>query len=124
MESILYVATEDGVYTINFAGSTPTVNTVAQFTANGEKITGIKLYQQGQYITAYDNVANPDYPENGGWEKLAWNNRAVIVTAQKGEEGVVYVVPMTQLGTGNLDASAALRYDGFGRILAVSATCY
>ena len=64
------------------------------------------------------------YPENGGWEKLAWNNRAVIVTAQKGEEGVVYVVPMIQLGTGNLDASAALRYDGFGRILAVSATCY
>ena len=124
MESILYVATEDGVYTINFAGATATVNSASQFTASGEKITGIKLYQQGQYITAYDNVANPDYPENGGWEKLAWNNRAVIVTAQKGEEGVVYVVPMTQLGTGNLDASAALRYDGFGRILAVSATCY
>ena len=124
MESILYVATEDGVYTINFAGATATVNSASQFTASGEKITGIKLYQQGQYITAYDNVANPDYPENGGWEKLVWNNRAVIVTAQKGEEGVVYVVPMTQLGTGNLDASAALRYDGFGRILAVSATCY
>jgi hypothetical protein len=31
---------------------------------------------------------------------------------------------MKNLGTGNLDASAALRYDGFGRILAVSATCY
>ena len=124
MESILYVATEDGVYTINFAGAAATVNSASQFTASGEKITGVKLYQQGQYITEYDNVANPDYPENGGWEKLAWNNRAVIVTAQKGEEGVVYVVPMIQLGTGNLDASAALRYDGFGRILAVSATCY
>ena len=124
LESILYVATEDGVYTINFAGSTPTVNTVAQFTANGEKITGMQLYQQGQYVTAYDNVANPEYPENGGWEKKEWNNRAVVVTAQKGEEGVVYVVPMKNLGTGNLDASAALRYDGFGRILAVSATCY
>lgn len=124
LESILYVATEDGVYTINFAGATPTVNTVAQFTANGEKITGMQLYQQGQYVTAYDNVANPEYPENGGWEKKEWNNRAVVVTAQKGEEGVVYVVPMKNLGTGNLDASAALRYDGFGRILAVSATCY
>ena len=124
MESILYVATEDGVYTINFAGAAATVNSASQFTASGEKITGVKLYQQGQYITAYDNAANPDYPENGGWEKLAWNNRALIVTAQKGEEGVVYVVPMIQLGTGNLDAKAALRYDGFGRILAVSATCY
>ena len=82
----------------------------------------ITLEERRKFL--YDNVANPDYPENGGWEKLAWNNRAVIVTAQKGEEGVVYVVPMIQLGTGNLDASAALRYDGFGRILAVSATCY
>ena len=124
MESILYVATADGVYTINFAGATPTVNSTSQFTASGEQITGMKLYQQGQYITAYDNAANPDYPENGGWEKLEWNNRAVVVTTQKGDEGVVYVVPMKNLGTGNLDASAALRYDGFGRILAVSATCY
>lgn len=124
MESILYVATADGVYTINFAGATPTVNSTSQFTASGEQITGMKLYQQGQYITAYDNAANPDYPENGGWEKLEWNNRAVVVTTQKGDEGVVYVVPMKNLGTGNLDASSALRYDGFGRILAVSATCY
>lgn len=118
MESILYVATADGVYTINFAGATPTVNSTSQFTALGEQITGMKLYQQGQYITAYDNAGA------GGWEKLEWNNRAVVVTTQKGDEGVVYVVPMKNLGTGNLDVSAALRYDGFGRILAVSATCY
>lgn len=124
LESILYVATEEGVYTINFAGANVTVNNASQFTPSGEKITDIKLYQQGQYITAYDNVANLDFPENGGWEKLNWNNRAVIVTTQKGNEGVVYVVPMTQLGTGNLDTSVALRYDGFGRILGVSTTCY
>lgn len=124
LESILYVATEEGIYTINFAGATPTVNTTAQFTANGEKITGMQLYQQGQYITAYDNATNSEFPVSGSWEKKEWNNRAVVVTTQKGEEGVVYVVPMKNLGTGNLDASAALRYDGFGRILAVSATCY
>lgn len=124
LESILYVATADGVYTINFAGATPTVNTTAQFSAAGESITGVQLYQQGAYITEQNNVYNADDPDRGGWEQVAWNNRAVVVTAQKGEEGVVYVVPMKQFGTGNLDASAAVRYDGFGRVLAVSATVY
>ncbi|MBQ8502166.1 MAG: hypothetical protein IJ494_07745 [Bacteroides sp.] len=124
LESILYVATADGVYTINFAGATATVNSVAQFTASGEEITGMKLYQQGMYITEHDSRYNAEEPDKGGWEETAWNNRAVIVTTQKGSEGVVYVVPMTQLGTGNLDATDALRYDGFGRILAVSTTVY
>ena len=125
LESILYVATEDGVYTINFAGATPTVNTTAQFTASGEKITDMHLYQQGMYITEYGNRYDANDPySSGGWEEVSWNNRAVVVTTQKGNEGVVYVVPMIQLGTGNLDASSALRYDGFGRVLAVSATAY
>lgn len=124
LESILYVATEEGIYTINFAGSQPTVNSAVQFSATGEKITGMKLYQQGMYITEHDNAMNPEYSGNGGWEELSLNNRAVVVTTQKGNEGVVYVVPMIRFGTGDLDASSALRYDGFGRILAVSATCY
>lgn len=124
LESIIYVATAEGVYTINFAGTTPTVNTVSQFSAQGETITGVQLYQQGSYVAYQENAYNPDNAEIGGWEKLAWNNRAVIVTTQKGDEGVVYVVPMVQFGTGNLDAANALRYDGFGRILAVTTTCY
>ena len=84
----------------------------------------MKLYQQGMYITEHDNVMNPEFSDNGGWEELSLNNRAVVVTTQKGDEGVVYVVPMIRFGTGDLDASSALRYDGFGRILAVSTTCY
>ena len=124
MESILYVATEDGVYTINFAGATPTVNSTSQFTANGEKITGMHLYQQGAEITEYGSMGYPGYPEYGGWLPVELTDRAVVVTTQKGDEGVVYVVPMIRFGTGDLDPSNALRYDGFGRILAVSATCY
>ena len=124
LESIIYVATEDGVYTINFAGVSPIVNTVAQFKTSGETITGMQLYQQGMYLTERNQIYNPEYPDQGGWEQVDWNNRAIIVTAQKGDEGVVYVVPMIQFGTGNLDASSAVRYDGFGRILAVSTTVY
>lgn len=124
MEAILYVATEDGVYTINFAGATPTVNSTSQFTANGEKITGMHLYQQGALITEYGSMGYPGYPEYGGWMPVELTDRAVVVTTQKGDEGVVYVVPMIRYGTGDLNPSEALRYDGFGRILAVSATCY
>ena len=124
MEAILYVATEDGVYTINFAGATPTVNSTSQFTAGGEKITGMHLYQQGAEITEYSSMGYPGYPEYGGWMPVELTDRAVVVTTQKGDEGVVYVVPMIRFGTGDLDPSNALRYDGFGRILAVSATCY
>jgi len=124
MEAILYVATEDGVYTINFAGAAPTVNSTSQFTASGEKITDMHLYQQGALITEYGSMGYPGYPEYGGWMPVELTDRAVVVTTQKGDEGVVYVVPMIRFGTGDLDPSNALRYDGFGRILAVSATCY
>lgn len=124
MEAILYVATEDGVYTINFAGETPTINSTSQFTASGEKITDMHLYQQGALITEYGSMGYPGYPEYGGWMPVELTDRAVVVTTQKGDEGVVYVVPMIRFGTGDLDPSNALRYDGFGRILAVSATCY
>ena len=49
----------------------------------------------------------------------------MIVTTQKSDtEGCVYVVPMTQIGTGNLDKAQALKYDGFGKILDVTTTGY
>jgi hypothetical protein len=82
------------------------------------------LYQQGAEITEYGSMGYPGYPEYGGWLPVELTDRAVVVTTQKGDEGVVYVVPMIRFGTGDLDPSNALRYDGFGRILAVSATCY
>lgn len=114
-ELVMYVATENGIYAVTYgSGNTAVVNETARFTANGEKITRAKLYQQGHYVNDIVTITK------GYVTALPWNNRAVIVTTQTGEfEGKVYVVPVTQPGIGTMDASQALVYDGFGKILDV-----
>lgn len=129
MDAILYVTKPDGIYAINFAGSHALVEALPKYTpSDGEKITSVKLYQQGVYTSNHkdcepslnwDEVTPPNCP------MLDLTNRAVIVTTQKSDtQGTVYIVPMTQIGTGNLDASKALKYDGFGKILDVTTTGY
>lgn len=122
-ESILYVATADGIYTIDFAGSSATVNTTPKYTVTGgEKITLAKLYVQGAFAADESSVTSNLMPV---FDELPLNNKSVIVAVQKGDlEGKVYVIPMTRLGTGNLDASKALSYDGFGRVLDVTTIGY
>lgn len=114
---VMYVATENGVYAITYgSGNTVVVNETARFVANGEKITKAKLFQQGHYVNDIATIAG----RNPKITALPWNNQAVIITTQSNEfEGKVYVVPITQPGIGTMDASQALVYDGFGKILDV-----
>lgn len=128
MDAILYVAKPDGIYAINFAGANALVEAHPKYTpSSGEKITSAKLYQQGIYTS---NHAACESSLNLGevvpaCPMLKLTNRAIIVATQKSDmEGTVYVIPMTQIGTGNLDASKALKYDGFGKILDVVTTGY
>ena len=122
MQAILYVATADGIYAIDFASGKAVVSDVKFTPDAGEKITSVKLYQQGQYQYSSNMCGDG---ENQYRELLDWTNYAVIVTTQKSDtEGCVYVVPMTQIGTGNLDKAQALKYDGFGKILDVTTTGY
>lgn len=115
-ENILYVATRQGIYAIIYGmGNTATVSTLAKFAPEpGEYITLAKLFQQGYYTRNLNAIIgnNPSMPE------LPWNNKAIIVATQKSDsEGKLYVIPMTsQVGTGNLDKSKALIYDGFNKI--------
>lgn len=122
MQAILYVATADGIYAIDFTSGKAVVSDVKFTPDAGEKITSVKLYQQGQY--QYCSAMCGNAADNAR-ELLNWTNSAVIVTTQKSDtEGCVYVVPMTQIGTGNLDKAQALKYDGFGKILDVTTTGY
>ena len=122
MQAILYVATESGIYAIDFTSGTAVVSE-AKFTPDdGERITSVELYQQGQYkyCSAMCSKDGSTYRQ-----LLDWTNSAVIVTTQKSDtEGFVYVVPMVQIGTGNLDKGQALKYDGFGKILDVTTSGY
>nr|WP_320059553.1 PKD-like family lipoprotein [uncultured Bacteroides sp.] len=122
-ESVLYIATEDGIYAITYgSGENAIVSTVAKFTpTNGEKITKAKLYQQGQYTNDIGTMTGmPAFIT-----PLPWNNKAIIVVTQKSDsEGKVYVMPITQAGIGTLDPSKALSYSGFGKILDVTTIGY
>lgn len=122
-ESILYIATTEGIYTIGFVGSSATVNTDPKYTVpGGEQIALAKLYVQGVFAADENSVTSNTSPI---FAELPLNNKSVIVATRKSElEGKVYIVPMTQLGTGNLDASKALSFDGFGRILDVTTIGY
>lgn len=124
-QSILYVATSTGIYTINFAGTSLIVNTTPVFTSSGgEKITKAKLYVQGMYMIEAERVGIPD-DIAGVYAELPFNKKAVVIASQAGEtEGIISIVPMTQIGTGNLDSSNARRYTGFGKILDFCTTAY
>jgi len=120
---VLYVATSDGIYAINYgAGTTATVSTVAKFTPdNGEVITKAKMFQQGiyKYDLSLIKESNATVPE------LEWSNNSIMIVTQKGEyEGKLYVIPISQSAIGTLDVSKAKVYDGFGKILDVTSTGY
>ncbi len=123
-QSILYVATAKAIYAINFAGSTAIVNTTPVYTAStGTSISKAKLYCQGTYMTDYSAVGKLD--DGATVEELELNKKAVMVAEQSGTyEGKISVVPMTQIGTGKLDATKALTYTGFGKILDFCTTGY
>lgn len=124
-QSILYVATSTGIYTMNFAGTSLTVNTNPVFTpASGEKITKAKLYTQGMYMIEAERVGDPSSGD-GIFSELPFNKKAVMIATQKSDyDGNMIVVPMIQLGTGNLDGKNARTYTGFGKILDFCTTAY
>lgn len=117
-EAVLYVVSENAVYAILYgSGDNAVVSTTPKYTTlAGETITKAKLYQQGHHTN--DNSTTTGTPPDV--TPLAWNNKAIIFTTQKGSfDGKVYVIPISQAGIGTLDPSNALVYDGFGRILDV-----
>lgn len=119
-QAILYVATPTGIYAINFAGTQAVVNTTPVFTpASGETIAKAKLYRQGVDMQDISQITD------GNSAELPLNRKAVMVATQSAEyAGKLLLVPMKQIGTGNLDASNAQTWSGFGKILDFCTTAY
>lgn len=121
--SVLYIATPTEVSAALY-GAGKVTDAGTKFTPDaGETITSMKVYHQGDYYYSL-GLLMPENLDAYGRPRLDLTSRALIVTTEKGDEGFVYVVPMTQLGTGNLDRAAALKYSGFGHILDVATTGY
>jgi len=120
---VLYVATNDAIYTINYgAGASTSVSSTAKYTAPaGETITQVKMYQQGIYNYNLDLIIGDD----ASVEQTEWNNKALMIVTQADEyKGKVRIVPISQVVDGTLDTSQTVTYDGFGKILDVTTTGY
>ena len=119
-EAILYIAVPEGLYAVNFAGHSAQLYSAAKFTpAAGERIVKAKLYTQGHQMIQVTGFPGIDRAV------LPWNNKAVVIATEGAQnDGKLYVVPMVQFGTGNLNASSAATYAGFGHILDFCTTGY
>ena len=123
--SIMYVATETGIYTINFSSTTAVFDAMPKYTPeSGEKITVAKLYQEGLYTTARDNYdVTSEFPEIAN----IFTDRAIVVGSNKGEfDGIVTIVPMVSNGASSglldKDVTKQRKYVGFGKILDITTT--
>lgn len=117
-QKILYVATADGVYAINFANGEATLYDQPKFTPPaGEEIIQAKVFVQGAYAAVTTN-----WPERS---QLPYNYHALMIATTNGSnEGSLTLVPDTQIGTGNLDVSKQQVWTGFGKILDICTVGY
>lgn len=53
-------------------------------------------------------------------EYIDTHNRQLIVSTYDGSEGRVHLLPITDLGVGNIDESNITTFDGFDRITAIA----
>lgn len=108
-QKVMYYATKTKIYAVMYGAATPTFS--ARYTvAGGEEITTLQIYQQS------------DYPlRSEGWDPpyLSTNNKQLVMSTYS-SEGKVYLLPMINVGIGNIDVPNIKTYTGFAKITAIS----
>ena len=104
-QKVLYYAAENKIYGVQFISDVPVVEEKYTFDSSVE-ITTLQVYTQ----------ATIDYVSND----LETNNRLLVVSTYESNEGKVNLIPMVNIGSGNLDASKIIVYDGFDKVSAIA----
>jgi len=107
-QKVMYYATKTKIYAVLYGSATATY--AERYTVPaGEEITTLQIYRQA------------DYPKriNGDEPYLATNNKQLIMSTYNASEGKVYILPMKNLGLGNIDQPNSKVYNGFKRISAI-----
>lgn len=117
-EPVMFIATSSKIYAVNFGGGV--VSYSEKYSApSGEQITKAKLFVQGRYRlnrNDFNTTSGPIFEA-----PLELNKKAVVVTTQKTEyEGNVYVIPVSNPATGELNSSTAKKYSGFAKIIDIT----
>lgn len=105
-QRVLYYISGNKIYGVVFSASTPAVSERYTLPA-GQEATTLQVYLQA------------DYPQGATY--LTTNNKQLILSTYNGSEGKVYLLPITNLGVGNIDQANITTYGGFGKITAITA---
>ncbi len=103
-QNVMFYATADKIYAVIFAGSTPIVEERYTVPA-GESITTLDIYRQY------------GYPNQESY--ISTNNKQLILSTYNGTEGKVRLLPLINLGAGNINAAGIKTFTGFDKILSV-----
>lgn len=107
-QKVMYYATSSKIYAMLYSTATPVFQEKYSAPA-GEQITTLQLYEQAQFL--YNSYTQPD---------IATNQKQLIMSTY-GTEGKVYIMPMINPGTGNIDQARIKTFGGFGHITAITA---
>lgn len=104
-QKVLYYATPTRIYAMLYGDVVPTFQERYTLPA-GETISTLQIYRQS------------DYPFGDSY--LPTNNKQLIMSTYNGTEGKVYILPMINIGIGNIDLPNLKTYGGFGKITAIT----
>ncbi|SFH12372.1 PKD-like family lipoprotein [Pedobacter insulae] len=106
-QRVIYYTSGNKIYAILYGGASPIFE--ERYTvATGESITTLQIYQQS------------DYP--WGSTFLPSNNNQLVMSTYGGTAGTgkVYILPMINLGVGNINQSAIKIFTGFNKVTAIT----
>lgn len=107
-QKVMYYATSNKIYAMLYSTGTPTFE--ERYTAPvGEEITTLQVYQQS------------GYPFDGSDSYIGTNIKQLIMSTYNSTEGKVHLLPITNIGIGNIDISNIETFTGFGRVTAIAA---
>ena len=102
--NVIYFATSNKVYSIILNAEPVMINEVYSSTA---EITHFSIFRQAKATTDY-------YSAN-----LQASGNVVLVATWDGQNGTVIAIPMLNYNTGELQTAGAVKFEGFGKIMAI-----
>ncbi len=103
-QSVMYYATATKIYAVIYAGASAIIEERYTVPA-GESITTLDIYRQY------------GYPNQSSY--IATNNKQLILSTYNGTEGKVRLLPLINIGAGNIDNANIKTFNGFDKVLAV-----
>lgn len=98
--SVMYYATDNKIYAVLYGGSEPVYS--LKYTAPaGEEITTLQMFIPSEYPFASSDLTTT-YKQ--------------LIMSTYSSEGKVYIMPLINLGSGNIDVDNIKVFDGFGKI--------